>query len=74
MNKTLELLKRMVEELNPHIQDNYGRDSCFFCGEDWEKGERHDSDCIWILAKELIGVEEDENQQQENSGMEIPDR
>lgn len=65
MDKALELLRRMIEEFpgppirgvvgGPFYEDNYGRVCCFFCGGDSQKGEgEHESDCVWVLAKELV--------------------
>ena len=52
MDKALELWKRLFEWTDdPYEGDEYGKQWCFFCGEDYPT---HIIDCIWIEAKKLV--------------------
>ncbi len=52
--KALALWKRYFDEIDcPYERLEDLQSICFFCTEDEE--EPHEKDCIYILAKELVG-------------------
>ncbi len=58
----IELWKRWFDtDGNPWYQDDYGRDWCFFCG---EQQPTHLDDCVFIDASKLI--EENKNEQNQS--------
>lgn len=44
---------RELAYINPYTDNDFGDTYCFFCSPD--KGESHDSSCIWRRANEEIG-------------------
>lgn len=56
--KSDEIIAKLAE-IDPETDNDMGDVYCFFCGADLygSKEDKHESDCIWVAAKKLVGTE-----------------